>query len=228
MRSKVLAVFWSLIAAGAVGAALTVLMWDDGGEISLPGPTQAPTVPPARTAAPTMSPAPTVSPTTAPTAMPTKAPSSGSPPRTVAAKSVDCGRTPSFCSQSAGTMAVRDGELVSKGATNYGTNYANVPKTTMTWRILRADGAEAHRGDAASKMVVQVSIHNATDRTFVFPRREVALVVELNGETFHEVATEGPPFTMTPGGRLNARFDVPIAYDGDYRWRAKTWFYERK
>jgi hypothetical protein len=225
MRRKLLALFWSLVAAGGIGAGLTVLNWDEGGEINLRTPTRlaAPGVPTAAPAVrpppppPAGAPAATVAPTPVPTA---------SPPPTVDAKTINCDRTPTFCSQTAGSMVVQEDKLVEKRAASYPTDYANVPKTAMSWQILRPDGAEAHRGDAARKLIVRVSIFNATQRTFVFPHRQIVLVVERNGQTFHEIVTKGAAFEMTPGSRLNAGFEIPIAYDGDYRWRAKTWFYE--
>jgi hypothetical protein len=125
-------------------------------------------------------------------------------------------------------MVIREQRLRSRTSTRHQIDYSSVPRTTMTWTILHPANREAHRGDKVSKLVVNVEIRNDTDKTFVFPNREVALAVVRNGRTFHELVTEGEDFQMAPGARLNARYDIPIAYDGEYSWRAKTWFYEKR
>lgn len=231
MRRTILQVFAGLAAAGIIGTALTVLLWDDdeplavGGSPS-PAATASPTAPPL-----TLAPSPTATPTAAASATPTAAPATTAPsgPRPSArpASSVDCGATPQFCSSTTGTMEVRDDKLVASGTTRHQVDYSAVPDTTMTSTIVREGGGPANNGDDVQRLEVAVEIRNDTDDTFVIPDREVILVVMLDGEVLHELATEGEDFEMRPGGVLTARYDIPLAFDGKYSWRAKTSFYER-
>jgi hypothetical protein len=124
-------------------------------------------------------------------------------------------------------MEIRDDKLVSSGSIQHPTDYSAVPNTTMTWRIVREGGGDARNGDDVERLEVTVEVRNDTSRTWVIPRREVALVVELDGERLHELVTEGPDFEMRPGGALTARYTIPLAFEGRYSWRGKTWFRPR-
>jgi hypothetical protein len=124
-------------------------------------------------------------------------------------------------------MEIRDEKLQASGTTDHHVDYSGVPTTTMTWRIVREGGGDAHNGDKVTKLDVTVEVHNGTNGTFVVPKREVALVVLLDGDKLHEVVTTGPDFEMRPGGTLTAHYDVPIAFNGEYSWRAKTSFYRK-
>ncbi len=232
MRRTALSVFAALVAAGIIGTAITVLLWDDDEPLAVgtpsavtPTPTQSPlTLPSATPTATGASPTPTGA-TATPTAAPTDAP--GPVPSSQPARSVNCNSTPTFCTPTGGTAQINDDKLVNSGTTNHPANYGSVPNTTMTWTINREGGGQAGNGDEVSNLQVTVEIHNDTNKTWVVPRREIVLVVLLNGDQLHELVTSGADFEMRPGGRLTARYDVPLAFEGKYSWRGKTSFYSR-
>jgi hypothetical protein len=124
-------------------------------------------------------------------------------------------------------MRIRNDRLQDSATIQHSTDYSAVPNTTMTWRIVRQGGADAHNGDDVSKLLVSVEIRNDTNGTWVVPRREIALIVTLDGKELHRLVTSGDDFEMRPGGALTARYDIPIAFDGAYEWRAKTSFYRK-
>lgn len=228
MQRKFVQVFAAIVAAGIIGTALTVLLWDGDEPLAInPSPTAtttatAPplTLPPSAT--PTATPAPPPSPTARPTVRP-----AGTAPAPEPAANVDCNRKPAFCSSTTGTMRVKDDKLQESGTIQHSTDYSAVPNTTMTWQIVREGGGDARNGDDVSKLLVTVEIRNDTDGTWVIPRREVALIVLLDGKEQHKLVTSGADFEMRPGGALTARYDIPIGFDGKYEWRAKTSFYRR-
>jgi hypothetical protein len=124
-------------------------------------------------------------------------------------------------------MRVKDDKLQESGTIQHSTDYSAVPNTTMTWQVVREGGGDAHNGDDVSKLLVTVEVRNDTDGTWVVPHREIALIVTLDGKELHKLVTSGDDFEMRPGGVLTARYDIPIAFDGKYEWRAKTSFYRR-
>jgi len=235
LQRTALSVFAALLAAGIIGTALTVLLWDDDEPLATalsPSPTAtasplllpspSPSVSPTGSPAASPSPSPSPTPTTATTA-PTSAPS-GSAPRAV---DVNCEQTPQYCTSTSGQMRINDDKLVSSGTTQHPADYSAVPNTTMTWRIVREGGGDARNGDDVSQVEIAVEIRNDTDRTWVIPRREVVLRVFYNGSELHELVTSGPDFEMRPGGVLTARYTIPIHDTGEYSWRGKTSFYAR-
>ena len=80
---------------------------------------------------------------------------------------------------------------------------------------------------AGNDLHVEVPIENKTKATFVFPKREILLVVTKDGAHFDTLATEGPRFEMPPGAKMTGKFDRPITHDGTYSWQAKTWYYAK-
>lgn len=229
MRRMALQIFAAVLAAGIIGTALTVLLWDTDDEpIAVDvEPSATPTQRPLTLAPTSPTPSATGSPT--PSSMPSGSPTSAPGPRPSfqPASQVDCDRTPAFCTPTSGTMELKDDKLVTSGTTQHQADYSAVPNTTMTSRIIREGGGDARNGDDVSKLEVAVEIRNDTDDTFVIPDREIILLVSLNGEKLHELATQGEDFQMRPGGILTARYDIPLAEDGSYDWRARTSFYER-
>src|SRR5919108_433102 len=147
MRRAFVQVFAAIVAAGIIGTALTVLLWDDDSDLALGTPTpsatsRAPaTTGPALTLPPSASPtasAPSPTGTAGPTSGPTSGPSTGStPPPSQPASSVNCDRTPSFCTNTTGTMEIRNDKLVTSGSQSHSIDYSSVPNTTMTWQITR-------------------------------------------------------------------------------------------
>ncbi len=234
MRRTALSVFAALLAAGIIGTALAVLLWDDDEPLaqrSTPSPTatQSPlTLPsptPSASASPTGSPvaSASASPAATATTAPTSAPS-GSAPRAV---DVNCDQTPQYCTSTSGQMRINDDKLVSSGTTQHPADYSAVPNTSMTWKIVKEGGGDAQNGDDVSQVEIAVEVRNDTNRTWVVPRREVVLRVFFNGSELHELVTSGADFEMRPGGVLTARYTVPIHETGDYSWRGKTSFYAR-
>lgn len=220
---------WALTLATALvasGIGLGVaLIGGDGPPASTPRPTESPE---ATTSPP---PTPTASPAASPTATPTRSPAATplktAPPAQDAAN-VDCDQTPTFCTSSTGRMTITDGRLSSNGKTDHSTNYANLPRTTMTWRFLQPGGTEADNGDEVERLRVTVLVENGTsDRTFVFPRREIALQLTRNADNVATAPSRGDPLDLPPGGSFEISFDQPITADGAYEWRGKTWFYEK-
>ncbi len=226
MRRTVLQIFAAVMAAGIIGTALTIILWDDDEPLAVE-PSSSPTQRPL-TLAPT-SPTPDASASAIPSASPSASPTSAPGPRPTfqPAASVDCDRTPAFCTPTTGTMEIKDDKLVTSGTTQHQADYSSVPNTTMTSRIIKAGGGDARNGDDVSKLEVAVEIRNDTGDTFVVPDREIILLVLVDGEKLHELATKGEDFEMRPGGILTARFDIPLASDGKYSWRARTSFYAR-
>lgn len=93
------------------------------------------------------------------------------------------------------------------------------PTYTMTSTVTKkGDGLNLH---------VELLIENKTSKTFVFPKREIVLVIERDGKSFDTLKTTGEGFSMTPGGKMTGKFDRPISKDGTYTWQAKTWFFEK-
>jgi hypothetical protein len=229
MRRAALQIFAAVLAAGIIGTALTVLFWDTDDEPLAVDvePSATPTQRPL-TLSPT-SPTPSITASATPSSSPAGSPTSAPGPRPSfqPASQVDCDRTPAFCSSTSGTMELKDDKLVTSGTTQHQTDYSAVPNTTMTWKIIRDGGGDARNGDDVSKLEVVVEIRNDTDDTFVVPDREIILLVSVDGEKLHELATTGEDFTMRPGGSLTARYDIPLAGSGSYDWRARTSFYER-
>lgn len=231
MRRTAFQIFAAVLAAGIIGTALTVLLWDDDEPLAVdtsPTPTGSVTPPPltlpTATPTPTGSPAPSATPSESPTATPAPQP----PPARQHARDVDCDRTPTYCSSTTGTMEVSDDKLVRSGTIQHSIDYSSVPDTTMTWHITReGGGGDARNGDDVETLEVAVEIRNDTNSTWVIPNREVALIVTVDEEKVHELVTEGGDFVMRPGGSITARYTIPIAFEGKYEWRAKTWFYQR-
>ena len=229
MRRAALQIFAAVLAAGIIGTALTVLFWDSDDEPVAVDvePSATPTQRPL-TLAPT-SPTPSAAPSATPSPSPSESPTSAPGPRPTfqPASQVDCDRTPTFCSSTSGTMELKDDKLVKSGTTQHQADYSAVPNTTMTWKIIRDGGGDARNGDDVSKLEVAVEIRNDTDDTFVVPDREIILLVNVDGEKLHELATTGDDYVMRPGGFLTARYDIPLTGSGSYDWRARTSFYER-
>lgn len=220
----------SILAAAIIAAACYLLLTDDHEPLAVGDlPTAsaaATTTPPPLTLTPS-SPTPTPSASPQASAKPTPTPTTGPRPSFVPASSVDCGNTPSFCSPTEGTLELKDDKLVTSGTTQHGGDYSAVPNTTMTTRIISDGGGDASNGDKVSKLEIVVEVRNDTNDTFVIPDREIILRVDLNGRTLHEIGTNGADFEMRPGAALTARYDIPIANDGKYSWRARTSFYEK-
>ena len=124
-------------------------------------------------------------------------------------------------------MEIRDDKLVSSGSQSHSIDYSSVPNTTMTWRITKEGGGDARNGDDVDQLLVTVEIHNDTSSTWVVPRREVVLVVRLDGDELHKLVTNGPDFEMRPGGRLTANYTIPLAFEGKYSWRGNSAFYKK-
>ncbi len=233
MRRGVIQVFAAIVAAGIIGTALTVLLWDDDDPIAMSSPTPSATATgttaPPLTLPPSATPAASATPsaTSSATSTPTTGPSGGTPPPVQSASSVDCNRTPSFCTSTTGTMEIRDDKLVTSGTTQHSVDYSSVPNTTMTWHITKEGGGDAQNGDDVDRLLVTVEIHNDTNSTWVVPRREVVLIVKLDGEELHKLVTNGPDFEMRPGGRLTARYTIPLAFEGKYSWRGNSAFYRK-
>jgi hypothetical protein len=125
-----------------------------------------------------------------------------------------------------GTMVVKDGKLESSRNLPSGTDYTGVPLTKMTSTVLKPDQQPAKNGDQVGWIKVRVDIVNNTNRTFVFPQRKVALVVNHNNREDVN-STTGPYTEVPPGGALHADFLNPEIENGTYRWRAKVWFYAK-
>lgn len=224
---------WALTLATAVVAAgigLAIALLAGGGdeqaeETPVPTLMLAPTTPPQT---PTPSPTATPESTATPSPSPAASPSPTVPPTREAA-SVNCNETPKFCTNVTGLMTVEGGDLESHGKIEHSTDYSDVPTSSMTWTFLKSDGSEAKEGDEVTKLRVFVVVENKTaNRTFVFPRREIALVTTRNGNELTTPKTTGASFEMPPGGKLDSSFEVPITSDGSYEWRGKTWFYEKR
>lgn len=234
MQRTALSVIAGILAAAIIGVSLTVLFWDDDVPLAIDSTRLSPSpTAPLRTpvGSPTTEPSPTAAsaaaapPTTV--AAPSPTPPPAPPPSAQPALSVDCNRTPAFCTSTTDRMEVRDDKLVSSGTTQHNTDYSSVPNTTMVSRIIAEGGGDARNGDEVHTLHVEVEIRNDTNKTYVVPDREIALVVLLDGEVLHELVTDGEDFEMRPGGVLTARFDVPLAFDGNYEWRGKTSYREK-
>lgn len=231
MKRAALQVGVSILAAVIIGAASYLLLTDDDEPLAigdLPTASATATVtPPPLTLSPSSTPSASASasPSASPTASATTGP--GPRPSSVPASAVDCQSTPTFCTPTEGTLELKDDKLVTSGTTQHGGDYSAVPNTTMTSRIIKDGGGDARDGDKVSKLEVVVEIRNDTSDTFVVPDREIILRIDLDGKKLHEIATRGPDFEMRPGGVLTARYDIPLASDGKYSWRARTSFYEK-
>lgn len=233
MRRGIVQVFAAIVAAGIIGTALTVLLWDDDEPIAMqtasPTATAMGTTAPPLTLPPSATPKASASPsgTAAATSMPTTRPSGQTPPPVQPASSVDCNRTPSFCTNTTGMMEIQDDKLVSSGTQQHSIDYSSVPNTSMTWHITKEGGGDAQNGDDVDRLLVTVEIFNDTNSTWVIPRREVVLVVMLDGDELHKLVTSGADFEMRPGGRLTANYTIPLAFEGKYTWRGNTSFYKK-
>lgn len=223
----------SAVVISAIGLAIATVGGGDGDDQAIATPSApivsaSPSLEPTLTPPPDESPAATsvASPTTsvAPTTAPTTAPT---PPPSGSASTVNCSQTPSYCSSTTGVMVIGGGNLGSESEIQHGTDYTHVPKTTMTSTPVKADGSEAKPGDEVKKLKVRVVVRNGTDKTFVFPKREVALDVERDGDSYRKLKTDGPAFEMPPKGEMVANFEVPIGGNGQYTWRGKTFFYQK-
>jgi hypothetical protein len=142
------------------------------------------------------------------------------------ASSVNCDKEPKRCSAEH-AVRVRDGNVDGELGRDDPPSYSGVPTITMTSELRQDDDSEADDGDELGAIFVEVTVENTTDETFVFNKREVALDIYRDGERVQTLATEGPGFNLTPGGKMSATFDRPIASDGRYEWRAKIWYYRK-
>jgi hypothetical protein len=128
-------------------------------------------------------------------------------------------------------MTTANGKLKSRKDVPVNTDYRGVPKTTMTTTVLRNDAkTEAHNGDDVGALKIHVDVVNNTNRTFVFPKRLVAVEFKRNGKNESPNETpNGPTTEIPPGGRLSADFFEPVAdpATSTFEWRAKTWFYAK-
>jgi hypothetical protein len=242
MQKTLIIVLITALAGAGIGVGATLLLRDDDDrgvaiptpfstfspdvsptESPSPSPTASPTVSPATTAAATATPVATSSTTSTSTEPP-----SGSAPATRRATSVNCNTEPQFCSNATG-MRVSNGRLADTSQSPGGrTDPSRYPTITMTTRFLRPGGGTAQEGDEFSTIVVDVLVENRTsNRTFVFPRREVALVITKNGQAYDTLLTRGEGFQMPPQGKLRAHYERPFLADGNYRWVAKTWYYTK-
>jgi hypothetical protein len=126
-------------------------------------------------------------------------------------------------------MTVSNGKLATSGQSAYNTDYSGVPKTTQTWKIVRkgTDNTQANNGDEVGSVRVHAEVTNGTDKTFVFPNREVVLIVKRNGSAESPLRATVDSSEVPPGGRISADFFDPIIQDGSYEWRVRTYFYEK-
>jgi hypothetical protein len=237
-RTLIIALITAIVGAG-IGVGATLLVKNDDNNVAVPSPlvTFSPEATESASPSPSLSPSPTASATAQVSASPqttsqtsattTHAPS-GSAPATRSAASVSCSSEPQFCSNSA-DMKVSGGKLSSTSSHPGGhTDKTRYPVITMTTKYEGPNGSTAHTGGNLTQIVVDVVVENQTsNRTFVFPKREVALVLTKNGQKYDTLLTHGDGFEMPPGGKLKAHFERPIIADGNYDWVAKTWYYTK-
>jgi hypothetical protein len=236
-KTVLIALITALVGAG-IGVGATLLLKDDD---NVAAPTPFSTFSPEVTLSPT--PSPTLSPSPSPSASPTAAasaspiatsstsstqPPSGPAPATRSATSVNCSSEPQFCSNATG-MKVSNGKLSDTSQSAGGnTNPSRYPTIHMSTKFQGPNGTTAHQGGTITGIVVDVLVENKTsNRTFVFPKREVALYITKNGQSYDTLLTHGDGFQMPPGGKLRAHYERPFISDGNYRWVAKTWYYTK-
>ena len=121
-------------------------------------------------------------------------------------------------------MVVAEGRYAKAPANKSIAASSTAPTITMRSEIRKPDDSQASEGDYVGSIHVDVTIENKTSKTFVFPKREIIFEITKDGQHFDTLTTSGPGFAMTPGGKMMGQFDRPIAKDGTYSWRAKTWF----
>jgi hypothetical protein len=181
-------------------------------DVPTTSPTATPTGSPAASASPAAS---STAATSAPTPAPTSAPSA-TPYR--AASSVNCEKPDDakYCSRE-DAMVVADGKATNTPDNKGAITYPGGLTITMVSKF----------DEAKHNLHVDVTIENKTKKTFVFPKREIALLIERNGSRFDLLKTTGASFEMTPGGKMTGKFDRPISKDGSYTWQTKTWYFEK-
>jgi hypothetical protein len=230
-RTLLIAVASAVVAAGIATTATVLLTGDDDPDVAIASPS------PTATAAATtdvQTPAPTSSPvategddgdataepdeTTAPTAEP------GVTIR--AAKNVDCGDEPAFCSSS-DEMELLDERRLDSFEQSGDPKSTSRPTITMTSEVRKPNKQKASEGDEVGAIHVEVVVTNASDDTFTFAKREIVLEILKGGKVYDTFSTTGTGFDMTPGTKMNGTFDRPITEDGSYSWRAKIWYYRR-
>jgi hypothetical protein len=209
-----------------IGAVVAVIVSGCGEEDGAPTPTPLvlATVSPAASASPGatgLTPSATSSGAQSPSA-------SGQPGATATrdAKAVDCEKEPNFCSKSV-SMTVSGSKVASVPQEKVESGGSSTLKITMVSRAEAPGGDQSGLGDDLNKIHVEVTVANDTDRTFVFAKRDVSLLVGRDGSKYEELSTTGEAFDMTPGSKMFAKFDVPINDDGRFRWIARTWFYPK-
>lgn len=236
MQRTILVALVTAVVAAAISAGATILLTDDD-EISIASalPTTSPLA-----LEPTEEPEPSPAATgtddgVQPAPAPDDATSSpddgddgddGDDVTVRSASSVNCDKEPKKCSPEH-AVRVKDGKVDGELGEDDSPSYSGVPTITMTSELRKNDDSEADDGDELGSIFVEVLVQNNTDETFVFNKREVALDIYRDGERVQTLATEGPGFNLTPGGKMNATFDRPIASDGKYEWRAKIWYYAK-
>jgi len=126
-------------------------------------------------------------------------------------------------------MTVTGHNLASTSSTAGGqTDPKKYPTIVMHTKFEGPNGSTAGTGDHLTAIVVDVVIENKTsNRTFVFPKREAALVITKNGAAFDTLTTSGEGFVMPPGGKMNAHYKRFFTSDGNYKWITKTWYYQK-
>jgi hypothetical protein len=226
-RTLLIVLAAAIVAAGAATAATIVLTDNDRDEVGLTSPLPVPTSsasPEATTEVVT----PLISGERA--AEESVAPAStrtARPRATRSASSVDCENEPKFCGPRE-AVNVSDDRYDFVTTSGQLAEYPGAAKITMDTEIRDADDNEAQDGDEAGSIHALVEVENTTDRTLVFPKREIVLDIFRNGRLWDRLITKGPGFEMTPGGKMKGTFDRPLTEDGEYTWQAKTWYYTKR
>jgi hypothetical protein len=239
MQRNVLIALVALVVAVGVAATAAIVLDDGEDTVALNSP--SPIASAAATAeVVTASPSPEATPTVtsrdgeasvasaAPTATPAPTPTFTTKPGVTIrpASSVDCDEEPAFCSSTDGMTVVADRELEAFDEAGDAKSTTR-PTITMQSSAWDGDEEEIDTGEQIASIHVEVNVKNSSKSTYVFAKREIVLEIFRNGKLYDSFATKGPGFEMTPGSEMNGTFDRPIIDPGDYKWRAKVWYYKK-
>ncbi len=193
-----------------------------------PGPTQAPApnAPAGNRTSERASITVTGTRTTTTTTTTTSSPSRPAPPRPA---NINCSETWQFCSSETYSMTVKDGKLegIASSQSVQEPGGPRFPTFNMGSQVLQPNGAPAGKGDPVQKVKVSAKIENKTSKTFIFPEGDVSLKMTRDGTELKTPKAQNGYYEMEPGLSMTAEFEVSTTQNGNYSWRAVTWFYEK-
>lgn len=135
---------------------------------------------------------------------------------------IDCFADPTqrrFCTVETSSLTVRDGAPANAASSSaMSAEEPSYPAFHMTDQISPGNGPRT--------LSVRLEIVNETARTFVFDHGTLELHLTRDGVRMQTPAYEIGSFSMTPGGRAEATFSVPLPGDGSYEWWGETWYDE--